>query len=1144
MSDVEDFIISVASQLLETLEPLARLAQSESEFADVLTTLGWPAQPGADLSGVREPFDIGNVLSDIRWTIAKGDLEDPAVVLAAASSISDVVTLVQALTGGPPNRATLPSPFNTAAFWSTFPTQLFEQLLINRLERAQPAITALVALVGVIDEYEVAAAPPRTGYRARVLDLGKLASFLADPLDHMKTELGWGDGRTLDQDRVLTRLSRLVSLLGPARIAPPREGAETPYWSPTAPVRLTLRELTGTLFEAYNAASQTFGAIDVAVLPIPARNTPTGNPVGVAIEIDASAGGAVSTSFDLGPVVLAVEGALQVQGGIVVDLRPDSIDTRLTGVAATLDAALALKRTVPLVLIGSPNGIRVELGAFEFRVAMSGDPADLEFVVGINVQKLAFIIQASSADSFLGSFLGTDPQSVTLDLEIVWSSKKGVRLSAGGGFRFVIQAHLDLSFLTIDTITIELIASTQQSAIVLNLAVDVVLALGPVTVTVTQVGARALATPRGANDPPGNLGPLDLGFGFKPPTGASLLVEASVVTGGGYALFDWEKGEYAGILQLTIQDYLSITAIGLISTQMPDGSKGFSLLVILTAEFPPIQLGYGFTLSGLGGIFGLNRTLAVDALRDGARNGALDSILFPIDPLKHVPKVISDVQTIFPVAPGRFVIGLMARIGWGAQIITVDLGIVIDIPSPIVIALLGRVMLVLPEANDDAVVFLKLDVVGIIDIGRGEISIDATLRDSRLAMFAITGDMAARFGWGATKIFAISAGGFNPRFPTPNGFPELHRLGITLATTDNPLVRLETYLALTSNSAQIGAHIDISAKLDAGALGVFSAAAYLGFDVLIIFNPFGFAADISGGAEIKRNGRSFASATLVITITGPAPWHASGYAEVDFIGKHRIPIDVTMGDPPPPTPPKLVNPTADLLAALADKRNWMAQLPVSTAVVTLRQFESADVLAHPLGTIGVRQRIVPFGVHIDLYGGAPVEAAGSRFDLAFAVGSISVDSTRQPVRDDLAPGQFFALSDDEKLSRPAFEPMLCGYSDIGVPPLKSGPAVDGSDQYITRVVDEAKTVPAPSYAIPQNIVGILSATGAAARSPSLPKYRGPSLGIKVTAQTYRVASTTDMQATPGEDASYVEADERRRAAGGLTQVVGSHEVTG
>ena len=43
--------------------------------------------------------------------------------------------------------------------------------------------------------------------------------------------------------------------------------------------------------------------------------------------------------------------------------------------------------------------------------------------------------------------------------------------------------------------------------------------------------------------------------------------------------------------------FLSLKAIGLLNTKFPDGRPGFSLLIIIAAEFTPIQLGFGFTLT-------------------------------------------------------------------------------------------------------------------------------------------------------------------------------------------------------------------------------------------------------------------------------------------------------------------------------------------------------------------------------------------------------------------------------------------------------------------------------------------------------------------------------------------------------------------
>ena len=77
---------------------------------------------------------------------------------------------------------------------------------------------------------------------------------------------------------------------------------------------------------------------------------------------------------------------------------------------------------------------------------------------------------------------------------------------------------------------------------------------------------------------PGNLGPADLDIAFKPPTGLGLAIDASVVVGGGYLSFDPEKEEYSGVLQLEIAEKISVKAIGMLTTRMPDGGKGYSLV--------------------------------------------------------------------------------------------------------------------------------------------------------------------------------------------------------------------------------------------------------------------------------------------------------------------------------------------------------------------------------------------------------------------------------------------------------------------------------------------------------------------------------------------------------------------------------------
>ena len=122
--------------------------------------------------------------------------------------------------------------------------------------------------------------------------------------------------------------------------------------------------------------------------------------------------------------------------------------------------------------------------------------------------------------------------------------------------------------------------------------------------------------------------------------------------GGGFLGLDPAKGEYFGALELSFEGVISLKAVGIINTKLPDGSNGFALLILVTAEFTPIQLGFGFTLIGVGGLLGLNRSLDTEALRQGVRTGSITSILFPPDVVGNITKIISDLEVVLPDRAG------------------------------------------------------------------------------------------------------------------------------------------------------------------------------------------------------------------------------------------------------------------------------------------------------------------------------------------------------------------------------------------------------------------------------------------------------------------------------------------------------------
>jgi hypothetical protein len=103
--------------------------------------------------------------------------------------------------------------------------------------------------------------------------------------------------------------------------------------------------------------------------------------------------------------------------------------------------------------------------------------------------------------------------------------------------------------------------------------------LGPVAVSVDKVGLQLAV--KTAAPGAGNLGNLDRQFGFNPPAGLGLAVDAAVASGGGYIFLDQQKGEFAGIFVIAVDlPVLSVqvNVAGILDTKLPGGQSGFSLL--------------------------------------------------------------------------------------------------------------------------------------------------------------------------------------------------------------------------------------------------------------------------------------------------------------------------------------------------------------------------------------------------------------------------------------------------------------------------------------------------------------------------------------------------------------------------------------
>jgi hypothetical protein len=892
----------------------------------------------------------------------------------------------------------------------------------------------------------------------------------------------------------------------------------------------------------------------IVALPIPAAGSRTGDPVGFMLTPDF--GGEVAATVPLTPNVdMALKGSLGSVGLIRLEVRPSgaSIASSVTGTSIDARAELVAHPAPAWLLVGSRDSTRLELSKIHAALEIVGPIHDLETIIEAALDAGQLVLDFGEGDGFLSKIFGSEPQIIAFSVGGKWSSKTGFAFSGQIRLEITLPVHQTiLGAITIDSIFISatVAGGTGQPATVRAIvAMTASAKLGPIAASVDRIGLKADVEPL-PQDQTGNLGSLAIKFGFKLPDGAGLSINAGPVGGGGYIFIDEDKGLYAGILQLKFQ-MIGLTAIGLLNTKLPDGSKGFSLLIVITAKFPPIQLGYGFVLTGAGGILGVNRTVAVDALRAGVKNKTLDALMFPADPVRDAPQIISGLSAAFPPSEGHFIFGPLVELGWGSPpIISVVIGIALELPSPIRLIILGKVQLALPEAKD-AVLLLKMEILGIIDFDRGEASLDATLQDSKVACFPIAGDIAMRANWASSPTFMFSAGGYHPRFTPPPSFPKLDRLSISLATGDNPRLRLEAYFAITSNTAQVGAHLDAFASADFGKIiGQFTVAAWFSFDALFQFVPFSMIAELHAGATLKRNGANLFNVTLDITLTGPEPWHAWGQATFELMGKHSIAFDKTIGDAPPPRELPTVDLLPDLVAAVKNKDNWSAQLPTATSMlISLRRFTSPDALAHPLGTIGFHQRVVPLNVEISRVGNA-APAGARRFTVGVTIAGSQPHPPATPLKDNFAAAQFFEMSDDQKLARPSFELMDAGLQFTAGGLTHSSAVSTTTLGYETSIVDvQLRTVErlATPYRIDVDTVFALADAGAAAYAPfastGAARFAGPTVDIAVSEPTWSLASKDDLTAVAGgEGMSYAEALASGRGAAGRTQVVRSTEV--
>jgi hypothetical protein len=1006
MADEEDTLDVLVEQLGLALNPLVAALDSDDAFRDFLEQLGWDfnAVP-ASLNALRTPIGQANsgALDDIS-AAQRPDLRNR--IQAAFETVSTLGS-----GGGLP-----------VEFANEFPRQLVDYLLVTWLLDQQPRVGYVLMLLGIVRLEPKVATTTRPAYVHRKFAFEDLGAFFSNPIKFWSDTYRWGQS-TFDGERLIHGFYGLFEAWEWPVREEPLDAATLQQLSigaidPTAVSGLTLRL---PFYEQSVGALGLEAGVGMFLLPETASAKPGFSlmPYGRGefdIEIPLT---------DL--LTLGIKAGIDLSGGVGINVRPDKDIEFFAGLAAgtpsavsgNVSALLRLgKEGEPLIIVGAKDQSRLEFGAITTEAGTrfhSGGKFEVFTEFALQDGKIVVKPSEEDKDGFIAKLLPAEGLEIGIKLNVGFSTTQGVYFGGSGGLEITIPTHITLGPVEITSALIGV--KFKDGGIPIDLAATIKADLSVIKGTVENIGITA--TFSFPPDRKGNLGPVNLGLGFRPPNGVGLAIDAGVVKGGGYLFLDFDKGEYAGALELTIANFLSLKAIGLINTKLPDGTPGFSLLIIITVEFiPGFQLGYGFTLIGVGGLLGLNRAVLLDPLALGVRTGAVNSILFPTHIIENAPKILSDLRAIFPPVNGKFLIGPMAKLGWGTPtLISVSLGVIIEIPGNVVI--LGRLAVALPTA-DEPVLLLQLTFIGALEFDKRRLWFFASLFESRILFITIDGEMGLLVDYSDQPNFVLSVGGFHPKLNAPPlPFPTPNRLALNIINESYARVRAEAYFAITTNSVQFGTKAELFFGFDA-----LSVEGYFSFDALLRFSPLYFEVVMATGFSVKVFGIGVWSVHLRGSLSGPQPWHIKGSASIELLFfSIDVDVDVTFGDEGGVMlPPIALLPP--LLEEFKKAESWVAELPASANLLTtLRKLDEASLLVlHPVGVLRVSQRMAPLNVELKKVGNQATSDV-HKVSVEISGGPLTV---RDAARVMFARGQYQDLSDADKLSKPAFESMEGG----------------------------------------------------------------------------------------------------------------------
>jgi hypothetical protein len=640
-------VVRLTNALIALFDPLVRAIDNPDSAEALLQDMGYQAPSRISfLNDFSSPLGAMVDLADRVDDVLRGNTEPDYLVLfrSLIDAIQDIIRLIRDI--GATLQTSFPGDFLAATdMVAQFPRQLADYLLIRMLEQQYPVLHSSLLVTGIIDQGQVtvAATPFNTPYMKRVIRWKNIGNYISSPLPSIQEAYGWNTDN-FGYDGLIGNIHRL--------------GQSIRFFSsPADPDPDILQALNDGRDVVTEDNAHKLGILKFPLLPVldaeigaeiyPVLNATKDKAAGLGLGLyfDPSGGLSFPITDELS-LTVKYGGTGPLGAGVrILPGQPLQLISNIFGGSgpqtelSTFVPEFAYTNNEKTLLFDTSFGAKLEFASWVVRAGVFAGIGG--FYIETDIDGATLQIGASQGDGFLQKIMPSQPVALDFDLTVGFSSKIGLYFGGSLDLEVKLPTNVNIGPIALQGVTVKL--KPEDGKIPLILGADISVHLGPLDIVVQNVGVVVTLSFPANRD--GNLGPMQVDLGFKPPSGAGLAFDVAGLTGGGFLAHDEAAAQYAGMLQLTYQQF-QLQAFSLIATKLPTG-PGYSLIAMIDANFPPIELVAGFTLNGVGGLLGIHRTFSKDALQAALKAHTLSNFLFTKNPVANAAQILTDLRRSF-----------------------------------------------------------------------------------------------------------------------------------------------------------------------------------------------------------------------------------------------------------------------------------------------------------------------------------------------------------------------------------------------------------------------------------------------------------------------------------------------------------------